>query len=802
MKKPRGDLAERVRELEQRLAEQDLRYTALATRSRDIILFIREEDGRIVEANEAAVTAYGYSRDELLSLTLRDVRAPESLGQLSNQLRQASSADGALFDTLHRRRDGSIFPVEVNATMAPIGGVATYISIIRDITARRQREVAHAEAVERLARATRIAHLGIWDWDISTDRTTWDGEMFNFYGITRESFTGRGADYFTFTRQDYRAAQHANVEQAFAHGVTEDELRAGVPLPYNPKELCIVRPDGTEVFTLGDAIAIVDDHGKPQRMVGVTFEITERKRAEQALQERERELREAERLAHVGHWMWDTRTNGVLWSDEMKRMWGLDPAEVDADLTAVLEQRIHPDDRAKVDAANAAVLNEAAPAPLEYRIVLPDGAVRVILATPGERRLDDAGHILQLRGVVQDVTELRRAERERAVLRSGLMQAQKMESVGRLAGGIAHDFNNMLSVILGHVDFALESLAPTLPAYDDLQQVRRAAVRSADLTRQLLAFARKQPVTPVVLDLNQSVGDALRMLQRLLGENIRLVWRPAVGSCRVYVDPSQLSQVLTNLCVNARDAIADTGELTIETAKVTLTPADCVKLPDAVAGDYVRCTVRDSGCGMDEATIAQIFEPFFTTKQAGVGTGLGLSTVYGIVRQNGGFISVASTPGHGSAFDIYWPRHAGHAAGEPDSLDPAPSSRRGTETILLVEDEPGLLRLTERALVSKGYTVLATGDPEMASRVAAEHAGHIDLLLTDVVMPGMNGWDLADALTAVRPALQSLFMSGFSPDTVRRSEERHLNAHFIAKPFSMAELTAKVRAVLDDRSKA
>ncbi|MDO8836343.1 MAG: PAS domain S-box protein [Vicinamibacterales bacterium] len=397
---------------------------------------------------------------------------------------------------------------------------------------------------------------------------------------------------------------------------------------------------------------------------------------------------------------------------------------------------------------------------------------------------------------IRDITVRRKAEADQATLEAQLQQAQKMESVGRLAGGVAHDFNNMLGVILGHVDLALEQVDPARSLHADLQKIRKAAMRSANLTRQLLAFARKQTVTPKVLDVNTTVASMLEMLKRLIGENIDLTWRPAADVWAIEADPSQIDQILANLCVNARDAISGVGKLTIETGNSTIDEHYCAIHAGCVPGEYVRFAVSDTGCGMDKETQAHLFEPFFTTKPTGEGTGLGLAMVYGAVKQNRGFINVYSEPNHGTTFTVYLPRHLGPAV-QVQADGAAKPALRGHETILLVEDEPLILTLTTRMLELRGYTVLAAGTPGQAMRVTREHVGGIHLLITDVVMPEMNGRVLAKNLLLLYPSLKRLFMSGYTADVIAHHGVLEEGVQFLQKPFSAEDLAAKVRDVLD-----
>ncbi len=381
-------------------------------------------------------------------------------------------------------------------------------------------------------------------------------------------------------------------------------------------------------------------------------------------------------------------------------------------------------------------------------------------------------------------------------LEDQLIQAQKMESVGRLAGGVAHDFNNMLGVILGQAELAMEQVDPSQPLHADLMEIRQAALRSADLTRQLLTFARKQTVAPKVLDLNETVDGMLRMLCRLIGEDIKLVWRPARDLRPVKVDPAQIDQILANLCVNARDAIAGVGQVTIETSNSKVDEAYCAEHSGVEPGDYVLIAVTDTGCGMSKEVQQHLFEPFFSTKGVGKGTGLGLASVYGAVKQNQGFIHVQSEPGCGTTFRIYLPVHQG-ADPDKETMAPAGIASGGPETILLVEDEPSILKLGQRLLEAQGYQVLAANCPAEAIRLAGLSAGKIDLLMTDVVMPGMNGRDLARQLQSVQPSLKSLFMSGYTADVIAHHGVLDGGVHFVQKPFSREELAAKVREALD-----
>ncbi len=390
---------------------------------------------------------------------------------------------------------------------------------------------------------------------------------------------------------------------------------------------------------------------------------------------------------------------------------------------------------------------------------------------------------------------LDKAEKHRKEMESQLHQAQKMEAVGRLAGGVAHDYNNMINVIMGYSELALERIPRNDPLHDDLQEIIKAATRSKELTHQLLAFARRQSIAPKVLDINEMVSGTLKMLYPLIGEDIELVWCPGDGVWPIRIDPSQVDQILANLCVNARDAIGGVGKIIIETENVDIDEAYCSLHQGFIPGEFVRLTVSDDGAGMDSAMLNNIFEPFFSTKAIGRGTGLGLATVYGIVKQNNGFINVYSEPGHGATFKIYLPRATGRAV-DLSFKSTLATSLGNNETLLLVEDEDAILKLSERMLKKLGYRVIAADSPLKAIVAAKNHPGSIDLLITDVVMPELNGRELANRLQVMFPSLRVLFMSGYSSNVIVHKGILDTDVFLLQKPFSKNELAVKVRDVL------
>ncbi len=405
------------------------------------------------------------------------------------------------------------------------------------------------------------------------------------------------------------------------------------------------------------------------------------------------------------------------------------------------------------------------------------------------------GVITHFLAVKEDITERKRAEKIRAKLEDQLRQAQKMESIGRLASGVAHDFNNLLTVIRGYCDLMQSKIPAGDPQLEDLEQIRQAGKRAADLTRQLLVFSRQQVLAPSILDLNDLVANLQKMLGRLIGEDITLTTVLQPGLWSITADPGQIEQVIMNLVVNARDAMPTGGKLTIETGNIHLDDGYAETHLEASTGPCVMLAVTDTGHGMDKSTQARLFEPFFTTKEPGKGTGLGLATVYGIVKQSGGHIMVYSEPGLGTTFKIYLPAHQTGST-TLAAPQPQPVSRGGYETILLVEDDELVRSLIQRALQDEGYTILEACSGDEALSLAGQHPGGIELLMTDVVMPQMSGRELAEQLKALRPQLKVLFMSGYTDDTVVRHGVLTAEIEFLPKPFSSSKLVSKVREVL------
>ncbi len=509
----------------------------------------------------------------------------------------------------------------------------------------------------------------------------------------------------------------------------------------------------------------------------------ERSRAERELRDSQERLALAIEATQLGTFDFSPRTGMLICSGLARRHFGLQPdAEVSYD---IFLRGLHPDDRERTDAIIQDLLRPGSNGhyATEYRTIGIEDRVTRWISSWGRVFFDPQGRPARFVGVTLDVTEHRKLEDQ-------FRQAQKLESIGRLAGGVAHDFNNLLTVINGYSDIMLGQLEEENPLHLYAGEIRKAGERASELTRQLLAFSRKQVIELKALNLNQLVSGSRDMIARLIGEDVELVTRLEPDLGNVFADGGQLHQVLMNLVVNARDAMPEGGRLTIQTANAE----SGRDLPDARVGDYVLLVVADTGVGMDEDTRKRVFEPFFTTKREGVGTGLGLATVYGIVEQCGGWIELTTAPGKGARFTIGLPRTAASSSHDdpPEELDAV----GGAETVLVVEDQDEVRRLAMMVLKTHGYRLLEAGNGGEALVIARRHTGPIHLMLTDVVMPGINGKELADRLRPLRSDMRVLFMSGYSDNVIANGGVLGGDVDYIAKPFTAQGLVSKVRAIL------
>ena len=529
----------------------------------------------------------------------------------------------------------------------------------------------------------------------------------------------------------------------------------------------------------------------PVRTVGAVIDITSRKQIELELGASRQQLRTALDAAQLGVWSRDLAT-GIFTCDAMVRdMVGLSGDEVLT--TESVLAYVLPEDREHFLAVRAELENSDRSLSSEFRICTAAGAIRW-LSVWGNLVRDASGYPIKLTGVVQDITGRKQAEEQFKQLEEQFRHAQKMEAVGRLAGGIAHDFNNLLMVIRSYAEILEDGLPAKAPERRNTQAILHAAGRAATLTSQMLAFSRKQVLSPVPLNLNDAVSESAKMLQRLIGEDIELRVTPAASLWTVRADPDQIAQVLMNLGVNSRDAMPLGGILTLDTRNVTASPSLIERHPFIVPGDYAVLSVTDTGTGISKQVQERMFEPFFTTKSVGKGTGLGLSSVYGIVKQSGGYLLCESEPGQGACFSIYLPRIQ-HELSE-EELYQANWLLHGHETILVVEDEEALRESMGQFLTGLGYTVLAAESGQQALAIADQYREPIHLMISDVVMPKMSGRELAQLLADLRPKMKTIFMSGYIDDVIERHGVQMDGVAFLQKPFSLAVLARKLRTLL------
>jgi PAS domain S-box-containing protein len=617
-----------------------------------------------------------------------------------------------------------------------------------------------------LAQTQHIARVGTWAWDVAANTINWSDELFRLYGLEPQSIA--------IGYESFLALIHPN-DRAMVDDAVRRAYETHQPFAFDHR---IILPDGGERWLHGRGEVDVQ-RGIVARMVGSSQDITERKRAESELRQQ----------AHIVETISDAvivmDTYGIVtdWNPAAERIFGFTKVEM---LGQPLQRVSAAENLPELERQLGEVFKRDGRWAGELPFVRKDGVQGVADVIVAVQR-DGQGRASSIISVSRDVTERKRLEAQ-------LQQSQKMEAVGRLAGGIAHDFNNMLTAVKAYTEFLLEDLDHTDARRTDVQEIAKAADRAASLTRQLLAFSRKQVLQPQPLDLNDVVESMEKMLRRLIGEDVQIVTRLEPDLQLVEADPSQVEQVIMNLAVNARDAMPQGGTLTIETRNVVLERVDASWGIDP--GAYTVLTISDTGIGMDAATRAQAFDPFFTTKPVGQGTGLGLSTVYGIVKQSGGHISVYSEPSLGSRFEVYLPQVA--PADAAPMLGPALARfPRGSETIVLVDDDEGVRAVSRRILQRAGYTVLSAPDGFEALRMIGESDGQVQLLVTDVVMPGLGGRDLVTRVRDTYPDLRVLFVSGYTEEGVRRHGVLDAESAFLEKPFTAERLAQKVREVLD-----
>ena len=807
------------------LRESEERFRTIFDSASDGILIANVSNRRVLQGNATIASMLGYTMEEVGALTLDDLHPSEDTGRVLEAYWDRARRQKVLCEGMRvLRKDGETLYTDASFAPALIGSVSCVVGIFRDTTERRRAEqerTSHIHFLESLARVDRAIKQ-----ESEVEQMLWSitGTVFSLFDCDRAWLLypcDPEAPSFRVpvevTRPEYPGAKIFDVDVPMTPSQADnmrEALESSGPVTYvdgTDRPIATAKMFGVQSQMF---VAVYPKLGKPwvfgmhqcsYPRVWTTEEeklFTEiGRRISDGLSSLLflRELRENEGrfratfeqaavgIAHIapnGQWLRaNTRLCDIV---------GYSREEL---LSRTFQDITHSEDvDAGVESVRQLLARESQTHSMERRLLRKDGSVVWINQTDSLVR-DATGEPAYVISVIEDIEKRRKAEEEKHHLQAQLLHAQKMESVGRLAGGVAHDFNNMLSVILGQSELALRRPGLPEPLRHDLEEVQKAGQRAADLTRQLLAFARRQAASPKVLDLNDTVGGMISMLRRLIGEAIELAWVPSATLWRVKMDPGQIDQILANLCVNARDACAGRGKIAIETSNVVFDRSYCDVHAGFLPGEYVQLVVSDNGSGMEPHVLANLFEPFFTTKGLGQGTGLGLSTVYGIVKQNQGFINVYSEPGVGTTFRIYLLRHVCTSDDVVPEHRPE-KVRGGAETVLLVEDESSLLTMTATMLETLGYHVLAAGTPAQAIALAQGHPGDIDLLVTDVVMPGMSGRDLCQRLVALRPSLRQLFMSGYTANIIADHGILEEGVCFLQKPFSLHALSVKVREAL------
>ena len=729
-------------------------------------------DGRWLRVNRAVSDLLGRVPEDLIGLPVEGVIHPAdaSAGREAMRLLQAGECRTYTMELRYVRPSGAVVWALVNVSLVPgpEGEPGHFIAGIQDITERKQAEIALRESEERFRLLARSSNETVWDWDLLTDRITWDpgtGPLLDY------EFSQLG-DSVGWWYERIHPADRERVMEGIDAAISE--ARAAWTEEYRFR-----RADGTYVVVQDRAHIAHDDSGTPNRVISAMSALTN-------IQGAERHLQQVLDALHVGVSVIDKQGRIVVANTSDKQLWGGEGAGAQE----LAEHRawwadtgepVRPEEWGAARAIQGEFSGDE-----EVLVETPDGDQKLIRSSAAPI-VDERGEIVGAVNVSEDVTAARTAEETRVRKEEEHRRTEKMEAVGRLAGGIAHDFNNLLTGILSYSDLILQELRPADPLRSDVEQIRDAGQRAAGLTRQLLAFSRRQLLQPKLVSLNSSVRQLEPMLDRLAGPGVNLETQLDSGLGTVLVDPGALEQVLVNLVTNAREAMPQGGYVRIITAN---SPSET-----GVALEYVSLWVSDTGAGMDSAVLSHIFEPFFSTKRGGSGTGLGLSTVYGIVEQSGGKITVESTPGEGSTFGIHFP---GHGAGERQAPVPARAAVKGArETILLVDDEPQVRESVKRLLVGQGYTVVEASHANDAIGIYDAAPSEIDLVLTDVTMPGLSGYDLAEHLRARAPDLPVVFMSGYAENPMGTGALAGRKTGYIQKPFNVEVLVQRLREVLE-----
>jgi two-component system, cell cycle sensor histidine kinase and response regulator CckA len=802
----------RRKQAEEALLESENKFKSFAENALVGIYLL--QDGVFKYVNPKFAQMFGYTVEECLNdMHYKNLVYPEDLTKVEEQVRKRVSGEVEFVYYTFRglKKNGQSFHVEVYSSNSNYKGRPAATGTMLDITERKRGEEALRESEQRLSQIIDFLPDATFAIDLNGKVIAWNRAIEEMTGVKAEQILGRG-DY-EYALPFYGIRRPILIDLVFT---SDEEIKNKYHFVKKEGDILLAEADAPvrseqSRALWGKARPLYDSEGNIVGAIEAIRDITDRKQAEEDLKQINSYLENIFENSPDAIAIADNHGRFIRWNKMAEDLYGYTFEEMKAKSAFDLYA-----DKDEIEKMLMSLRREGSVKNWEMRMTKKDGSIVPfeisigLLKDSQKETLGSVGVARDLSGIKKTLAALKasherlyreigeriQAEKERKKLEAQLFQAQKMESVGRLAGGVAHDFNNMLGVIIGRAELALQTDVSADQLQHNLKEILNAGLRSADLTKQLLAFARKQTAIPHILDLNRTISGMLNMLRRLVGEDINLLWAPELDLWKIKIDPSQVDQILANLVVNARDAISGVGAITIKTDNVVIEDSNRAETPEFLAGQYVLLTVSDTGAGMSLEVRENIFEPFFTTKEVGKGTGLGLSTVYGIVKQNDGFIYVVSEPGDGTTFRIYLPRFEAETAQVP-SEEEAGKRPTGMETILLVEDDEAILSLGKMILENLGYTVRAAQTPGHAIHLAEEHQGDLDLLITDVVMPEMNGRELAEKVRVIRPQLKCLYMSGYTADVIAHRGILDEGLNFIQKPFLSDDLAAKVRQVLD-----
>ena len=739
---------------------------------------------RIIEFNSAYMDMLGYEPEELCSLTYLDL-TPKKWHALEETIQREQVLARGYSDVYEKeywKKDGTLFPVELRAFLIKdeLGNPVSRWAIVRDITERKQTEIALRESQERLMLALRSTNMGVWRWEISEDRRYFDDQVCSLLGIDPSSFKGTSEEFFEVVHPDDRERIRAALNQTVSQNV-----------PYEV-EYRVIRPDRSVHYVNARGSLFHDDRGLPVRINGTLWDVTDRKKADEALYEQNVWIKAILESSPAAIYAMNTESFVLTWNRGAERIFGWSREEVVGKFIPII-----PESQMDEFYANRMKILRGEPFfDVELLRQKKDGSL-VYVSMHSSPIYGADGSVTGNISIAIDLTHQKKMEKDRAALENQLRQAQKMEAIGQLAGGVAHDFNNILSAIIGYSQLMLLTMGDDDPNRLNLNQIMAASERATVLTQSLLAFSRKQPVNLSRIDLGDVVANFEKLLLRIIQESIDLKTILIGHALPIMADRGQIEQVLMNLVTNARDSIQNGGRIIIETGQVTLDQSFIEAHGFGRAGGYALLSVTDTGIGMTEDIKNKIFDPFFTTKDEGKGTGLGLSIVYGIVKKHDGYIDVYSRPGIGTTFKIYLPLlHSLVETPEQTENEEVPL-KGGDETILLAEDNTSVRTLTATVLRHFGYTVIEATDGLDALAKFAENKKTIRLVVLDGIMPKMNGKEAWQAIKALSPGIRTVFMSGYAEDIFTTNCIPGSGSGFVQKPSTPTVLIRKIREVLD-----